>query len=232
MQFRDIIQRVCAKCDDPDQTYITPDYVMGFAQDTYEWLFGKLRLTGSQFDEETIILPAVPAGTPNLDSYMATGGVLAGLVQPRIIRWKLPGLDPTYWQRSDGPLDEVRDLTNAGEPMLDSWAYTRYSIKLSNFNVNLDLEITGEFLFDQLNSPDSQVEISAAYNRTFSCKLAAEVGKARGNDKWVTTYEADADDSLDDLRLAMVKARQGITERVARMSRNGFSGNLAITPQI
>jgi hypothetical protein len=232
MQFRDIIQRVASKCDDPDQTYITPDYVMGFAQDTYEWLYGKLRLTGSQFDEETIILPAVQAGIPNLDSYMATGGMLATLVQPRIMRWKLPGQDPTYWQRANGPIDEVNDLTNAGEPLLDSWAFSRYSIKLSNFNTPLDLEITGEFLFDPLTSPDSQVEISATYNRTFSCKLAAEVGKARGNDKWVTTYEADADDSLDDLRLAMVKARQGITERVARMSRSGLYGNQAISPQV
>lgn len=217
--LRDIITRVQFKCDDPDATYITSDYVLGFAQDVYEWLYNKLRLTDYQFDEQIIILPAVPAGTPDLVTFQQPSGPLEQLVQPRMVRWRLPGQDATYWIIADGPLDEVRDVAAAGLPVLDSWAWTRYILRLSNFSTALDLEITGNFLFDPLTATDSPLEISQTANRVLSCKLASEVGKAKGNDKWMNSYSADADDALDDLMIEITKADQGKTHRVGRMSR-------------
>jgi hypothetical protein len=220
MQVGDIIRRVAAKCDDQEQTYLTSDYIMGFMQDTMEWIFGKLRLTASEFDEQIVVLPGVNAGLPNLDSYQADGQPLAMLVQPRMIRWKLAGQPITNWCRGDGPLDFVRDIQN-GIAALDSWAWIKYSIKLSNYSVSLDLEVSGDFLFDPLVDEQSQIQISIAANRAFSCQIAAEVGKARGNDKWVTTYSADALDALEDLSIAMTQAEQAKTRRVGRMNRRG-----------
>lgn len=224
MQFKDIARRVAAKCDDAEQTYVTEDYVLGFAQDAYEWLYNKLKLTGSQFDEAVVVLPSVQGGTPDLNALQAVGQPLASLVNPRIVRWKLPGTDTTYFTRADGPLDYVRDVA-PGIPQLDSWAWIRYSLKLSNFSTPLDLEVSGDFLFDPLTSGDSPIQISLTANRVFSCKLASEVGKARGNDKWAQTYAVDADDALDDLLAAMTKANQSKTERVGRISRS--AGNVA-----
>ena len=229
MQVLDFISRVAAKCDDPDQTYITDDYVMGFVADVSDWLFGKLRLSNNQFDEEVIVLPAVTASSPNLDQYQATGQPLAGMVLPRQIRWRLPGQSNLFWRRADGPLDYPREL-NPGGPLLDSWAWIRYSVKLSNFNTALDLEVTGDFLFDPLTDPDQQVVFTQLANRTFSSKLASEIGKARGNDKWKVDYGADADDALDDLSIALSKENQAKTHRVARQNRRGRAvGNTTIT---
>lgn len=213
-------QRVAAKCDDPEQTYITVEYVMGFVQDVYDWLFGKLRLANNQFDEEVVILPGVAAGTPDLSQFQATGQPLAGMVLPRFIRWRLPGQSNLYWRQADGPLDYPREL-NPGGPFLDSWSWMRYSVKLAMFSTELDLEITGDFAFDPLTDPDSQIGMTQLANRTFTCKLASEVGKARGNDKWVATYGGDADEALDDLSIALSKENQKKTHRVARMNRRG-----------
>lgn len=196
---------------------------MGFAQDTYEWLFGKLRLTGWDASEEIAVLPAVAAGLPNLDSFQASGNALATLVQPRMIRWKLPGQDPTFWCRVDGPLDYPRDI-QGGAAYLDSWAWLRYSIKLSNYSTALDLEVTGEFLFDPLTGPEDQIQISLAANRCFSSKIAAEAAKARRIDDWVTQYTADADEAFDDLAIAMTRANQGKTRRLGRNSRRFHGG--------
>lgn len=219
MQFKDIVSRVQSKCEDQDGTYITSDYVMGFAQDVYEWLYNKLRLVDSAFDEQVIVLPAVTAGSPDLNQYQASGRELATLVQPRIIRWRLPGQDDTYWRRADGPLDYQRDIAPSGLAYLDSWAWIHYSIKLSQFSTALDLEISGEFLFDPLTGQDSQIQISQIANRAFASKLAAEIGKARGNPGWITNYTPDADEAVDDLLSAMVKTNQGMTNRVGRMNR-------------
>lgn len=223
MRLGDIVKRVQAKCDDQDGTYVTDDYVMGFCQDAYEWMYGKLRLTPSDFDEQIVIIPGVQAGIPDLNAYQADGQPLASLVQPRKIRWKLAGTDTPNWQRADGPLDYVRDI-DPGVAALNSWAWIKYSIKLSNFSVSLDLEVSGEFLFDPLLNNESQIQISIAANRVFSCQIAAEIGKARGNDKWVTTYSADALDALDDLAIAMTKAEQAKTHRLGRMNRKGSGG--------
>lgn len=228
MQMLDIIARVAAKCDDPDQTYITTDYVMGFVNDVLDWLYNEFKLTGSQFDTSIVPLSAVPAGSPDLNTYQASGQPLATMILPRMVRWKLPGLDPTYWRRADGPLDYVRDI-QPGIPILDSWAWQRYSLKLSNFSTALDLEITGDFLYDPVTAPDDQIQISQNANRVFSCKLASEVGKARGNDKWVKTYGDDADDALDSLKIAMTKANQAKTERVGRISRAAGNASRLIT---
>jgi len=221
MQLIDIATRVRAKCDDPDGTYITDDMVLGHANDVQDWLFGKMRLTNSDFDEEIVVVPSVTAGSPNLDQYQVTGNALAGMVRPRMIRWKIPGTDATFFRRADGPVDFPRDI-QGGIPMLDSWSWIRYSVKLSNFSTALDLEITGEFLFDPFTDINNQIQISVIANRVFSCKIAAEIGKARGNDKWVTMYEADATDALDDLEIAITKENQGKTARVGRISRVGI----------
>lgn len=228
MKLHDIITRVQAKCDDIEGTYITPEYVMGFVAEAYEWLYGKLRLTDYSFDERIVVLPAVPAGSPDLVTYQQSGGMLEELVQPTMIRWKLPGASPTLWRRANGPMDLPRDMPVEGYPYLDSWAWIRYIVELSTFSTDLDLEITGSFLFDPLTDPDSPIEISKAANRVLSCKIASEVGKGRGNDKWVTAYSADADEALDDLTIQMVKADQAIPHRLARMSRKrlGTSNNV------
>lgn len=223
MQLDDIIKRVQAKHDDPGGIYVSSEYVMGFVADCQDWLFGKLRLTGWEASEEIIELPAVPAGLPTLDTYQVSGGALGTLVQPRMIRWKLPGQDATNWVRANGPMDFPRDIQN-GAAYLDSWAWIRSSLKLSNYSTALDLEVTGECLFDALTGPEDQIQISLAANRCFASKIAAEAAKARRIPDWVTQYSADADEAFDDLAIAMTRANQGKTRRLGRMSRRASGG--------
>jgi hypothetical protein len=164
--LKDIVGRVQFKLDDPDGTYITPEYVLGFVNDVYEWLFNKLSLTGSQFSEEVVILPAVAAGTPDLSQFQAVGQPLASLITPTMLRWRQPNLDATYFRKADGPLDAPRDLP-PNLPGLDSWAFVHYVVKLSQFSTALDLEVTGTFLFDPLTEMDDSVQIAMNANRCF-----------------------------------------------------------------
>lgn len=223
LQVKDIAARVAAKCDDQEQTYVTPEYLMGFVQDVSDWLFGKLRLANNQFDEEVVVLPAVDAGTPTLDKFQQDAKALSAMVLPKILRWRLPGQDNRFWRKADGPLDYPREL-NPGGVYLDSWAWIRNSVKLANFVTALDIEVTGDFMFDPLTDPESALSMTLLANRTFTCKLASEVGKARGNDKWTTNYSNDADDALDDLLLALSKENQKKTHRLARINRRSTAG--------
>jgi hypothetical protein len=219
MKVSDIVRRVQAKVDDLEGTYCDYDYVVAFMPDVLDWIYAKLRLINYDFDEERVILPAVAAGTPDLGDLQQDGQPLAGLIQPRIVEWKLPGLDNSYFARADGPLDEVRDLPN-NVAFLDSWAYKRGVLTLSLFSTALDLRVTGDFLFTAMTDPDDQITISNAANRVFSCKLASEIGKARSQDKFVVNYGADADEALDDLAIALTKSDQSKTRRLGRINRS------------
>src|SRR5438270_70379 len=113
MNAQDIVKRVQAKCDDPDGTYITPDYVMVFMQDEYERIANKLRTIDDSFDEQVVELPTVAPGTTDLNAYQAAGKALDGLVTPRRVEWKLAGQLPIYYRDAEGPLDKVRDVIAA-----------------------------------------------------------------------------------------------------------------------
>lgn len=230
LKLRDITKRVQFKCDDPDGTYIDEDYVMGFANDVYDWMFNKLSLSGAQFSEEAVVLPDVTAGSPDLSKYQQEGQPLAGLIVPIMLRWRLPGQDNTQWRRVDGPLDAPRDLPASGLPSLETWAWVKYNILLSATSLAVDIEVTGSFAFAPLTDMNSAIQISMNANRVFSCKLASEVCKARNKPTLVQTYENDADDAMDDVMILLTRARQPTIHRVGRMSRSsGSSSRISIT---
>lgn len=224
VQLGDIVKRVQAKCDDQDGTYVTDDYVLSFANDTYDWLYNALKRTNSEFDETVQVIPNVPAGVPNLDQYQGPGQPLGDMLTPRMIRWKLAGQDSVMFRRVDGPLEYVRDLIDPGIPQLDSWSWQRLSIKLSKFSAVLDIEVSGDFMFAALTGNDDEVKIARNANRAFATKIASEIGKARGNDKWKIDYAADADEAVDDINTLLVKGMQGYTNRLGRMSRGAGRG--------
>lgn len=219
MQLKDITSRVRFMHDDADGTYVTDDMVAGHAQQQYELLQNAIEAsTNSQFDEQVIELAAVPAGTPNLDAYMAKGQPLENIITPRILEWKMPGIDPTNYRESAGPLDSVRDVA-AGLPSLDSWAWIRRSIKLSKFAIPLDIRLTCTTLFDPLLSPDDIIELERKAVPVLAIQIALAIGKARGMTTLVTTYAQDLDNAFDDLVIALVKADQPKDRRVARICR-------------
>jgi len=218
VKAKDIVKGVQAKCDDQDGTYIDETYVEGHLANAIDWLYGELRLTDDQFAFSIVQLPAIPAGLPNLDDYQKEGQPLCFLDTPRMIRWKLPGLDPTYYRRADGPLDYVRDMP-AGMAVLDSWAFQRDSIKLSLYAVQMDLEVSGEFILDPTVDDDSTINIQKSLRGALTSRVAYAVGAARNVQTWITLYEKEADDLIDDIKALMVKRNQSRTERLGRISR-------------
>lgn len=205
--------------DDDDGTYTTDAKIAGHAQQQYELLQNALEAaTNSQFDEQVIEVTNVKAGTPNLDALMAKGQPLENIISPRIIEWKLPGLDPTNYREAAGPLDAVRDVA-AGLPSLDSWAWIRRSIKLSNFAINLDLRITATSLFDPLMEQDTVIEMERKAVPVLAIMVALAIAKSRGMPTMVATYTQDLADAFDDLVIGLVKADQSKNRRVARICR-------------
>ncbi|HEV7674380.1 MAG TPA: hypothetical protein VGQ12_07610 [Candidatus Angelobacter sp.] len=215
----DIISRVQFMLDDPEGTGDgDPDYITGFAQNQYDRLYNKLRANGHNFDQVTIELPAVAAGIPDLGVYQAPGAVLALMVQPRMVEWKLPGQDASNYLEASGPLDKLPDIV-AGIPQLSAWAWIRRKLQVSRFSTALDLRVTGDFLFDPLTDGNSPIEIEITANPVLSYLMVRAVAKARGRRQLVVDYEEEEKETFDDLNIALTKANLSKNRRVGRMSR-------------
>lgn len=226
MRLSDLIPRIQTLLDDPDGTYLDADYVAAHAQQQYEFLYNKIYNTGSQAVEQVIEIPGVAAATADLSAYQVTGQPLAQMVVPRLVEWKLPGQNKTFYAYADGPLDKVRDIAPPGIPALNSWAWIRRNLTLGLFSTALDLRITGAFLFDPLITQDVSLQAGINANAAIVLMIALAIAEARGNPSWIDRYEKKSADALDDFLIALTKAEQGKTRRVGRINRrSSTTGN-------
>jgi hypothetical protein len=165
----------------------------------------------------------VQAGLPNLDDFANPNGanpVLVDLVTPRYLEWKIPGQDKSFYRLAVGPVDEIVDLP-AGVPALSQWAWTSSSIKLSRYSVNLDLRLTGDFMFSALVDMNSVIKMFRALTPALVYRVAAVMAMAHTkNQTWITSYPKMAEDAFDDVFIEQVKGLQGKIRRVGSITRS------------
>jgi hypothetical protein len=204
--------------EDSNIDYADDAYLQAPLNLCYAELTNKLRLCNPDFDEYTIELPNVTAGTPDLSGFMTTGQPLQYLIEPISVEWKLPGQDPVYY-RSAEKLSKIRDILIPGISAIDCWTWMHLTIFLSRFNVNLDIRVTGEFMFPPLVANSDTLLVQTNLLPAMAYAIASLIGSKRGNPPWVKDYGDRAQENFDTVNIAMCKGRQGKTERVGRMDR-------------
>lgn len=200
--------------DDAAADYATDAFLQTKLNLEITSIANKLGVYNSDFEEYTIELPAVPAGKPDLSDYMSAGQPLQYLITAREIEWKLPGLDATNYFDAEGPLNKLRDIAPPGIPALDCWSYKHLMIQLSRFSTALDLRVTGDFLAPPLGASNDQVQMAQNCLPVIVHRVAKLIGVIRGNQQWVTNYDALATDAWDDFIQFVTHQRQGISERI------------------
>lgn len=232
MTLDDLIKGVQYDLDDPEATYTDPDYILGFLPKTLKKLANKLNLADDAFDEQIVELPGVQAGTPNLSAFQVTGQPLAGLYNPRIVEWKLPGQDASFYRPAEGPLDKLPDIAPPGVNTLNAWAWIGKVLLLSAFNVALDIRVTGDFIPQAMIAGDDKSPFPVSVDAPLQTMLALAVAKANGRDKLIASLNAELTDELDDVMIAMVKGQQGVpARRFGSMNRNRPSTGPVILKQ-
>lgn len=233
MTLSELIEGVQADLDDPEATWADQAYIMGFLRKAYKKLATKLRLTNNDFDERVIELPSVTAGVPDLSSYQAATKQLEFLIEPSIIEWRLPGLDSSHYVEARGPLDKVPDLADPGLPQLVAWGFIGRVITLTKFSTALDLRVTGTFLPAPMVQPDDQSQLPVAADVPLQTMLALACAEANSRAGLIKTLSANLADEIDDVRIELTKAQQGVpARRVGRMNRRtGGGGSTGIIPR-
>ena len=217
MDLQTLKARIRALVDDPNATYTTDDFLLPLINQKYEELYNRLRLGGTEFDERDVVLPSVPAGTPDLSTYAATGQPLELLVQPRMLEWKLAGNPDSFYLRAEF-LGKVRDITP--QPLIDSWEWRSQVIYITPATVVVDLRVTGDFLFSALVSDADILAAAKNIGHIVAYGTAALIGINRGNPDWIKNYTDKEEGTFDDLNQLLVRADLAKITRVARLSRS------------
>lgn len=116
----DVVQGVATLLDDPSQSEFDKDYVVPFLNLRWANLIVNLAALGLQYSEEMVIVE-IPPGTVSLTNMMLPGGVLASLMEPIGIDWKLVGSDDTTYTPANA-VSELDDYEQGSIGILEySW---------------------------------------------------------------------------------------------------------------
>lgn len=213
MTTQELLTRVQNKFDDEEGTYVDDAYILGFLPDVLSDLLSEVKLSDDAFNEQAVEIPSVAAGTPDLSAYQASQQPLAGLYSPRIVEWKLAGQDASFYRPAEGPLDKIPDISTPGVNDLEAWAWIGQIVRLSAFDVALDLRVTGDFFPQPMVSADDSSPFPASIDALLATMVTLAIAEARGMDALYAKTEKRMERQLDAVMIAMTKAQQGVPSR-------------------
>lgn len=220
--------RVLNLLDDPQASYLTPEFVDPLIQEVYDDANSQLASTQSSWDIDLVEAQAIPPGTPNLSAYQLGSGPLARLTaQPLRIDWKPAGADPSYYQLSTnyGVLPDLQPQEG-----LAGWEFRSNIIWLTPSSIALDLRVRGEFGPPPLSNDDSVLVSHPRMGYVVAYGAAAMIATVRGNQQWAFDYGQKAMEGMDEIMSQLVRMEQGQVRRIARQTQSGrwFGGPQAI----
>lgn len=173
-----VISRVQALFEAKGQRWCDKDYIVDFISISNEDIELELMALGLSYEEDDIILPAVPAGTTDLSSYQADGQPLDDMMSPYSLEWKRVG-DPITCFANVARVDKVLDV-NPNQPIegIQSYCWKKGVIQISPSSIATDIRVGCQDLPDVFQS-DSDTYIKGLTN-VLAYDVAALIGHARG----------------------------------------------------
>lgn len=215
MSLARVIQRVQTLYDDQGETWCDKDYVTGFIAINSEDLEARLAALDLSYEEDYVVLSAVPAGTADLSTYQAEGGALDDMMSITALEWRRVGETDDDWAPVRR-VDKVVDTDAPGNPVegILSYSWKRGLVKISKSSIDLDLRVTAELLPAVLQS-DSDNYIKGMTN-VLSYWTAELIGQTRGGpiSKLADVFARRGLSALDDVLAILTKQEQSIVRRI------------------
>jgi len=214
MSLQLVISRLQALFEAAGHKWCDKDYIVGFLSIRNEDLEAKFAANGMAYQEEWIVLPAVPAQTSDLSSYQTPGNLLGDMMLPYSLEWRVPGQPDTAF--APVPLkDKVLD-TDPNSPIngIASWAWTRGIIQISASAIAVDIRVGCDLLPDVFQS-DSDNYIPGSTN-VLTYWTSETIAKSRGGpaSKFGVEMQAKGEAAWSDVEALMVQQTQRTRRRI------------------
>lgn len=222
MRRGEVKARIRSLVDDVQASYTDDAFLDPLVQQEYEAAASELEDTKSPFDDYVVELPAIATGTGDLSAYQAATKPLETLTLPERIDWKPQGQPQYMYRMLPGPKDMLPDLPALEYPT--AWEWRGNIIYFTPALLNIDMRVRGEFDVPTLRDDADPLILHKRIGYVIALRVAASIGKVRGNQAWTQVYSADAQKGMDEIAEQMTRAAQGIVRRVGRMTRRNRRG--------
>jgi hypothetical protein len=217
----DVVQSVATLMDDPSQSAFDKDYVIPFLNLRWANLIVNLAMLGLQYSEEMAVV-TVPAGTVSLTNMMLSGGVLASLMSPIGIDWKLVGSDDSTYAHSNA-VTELEDLAQGTVGLLQ-YSWQGGTILTTPSAQDVVMRIRFNAMSTTLVDPtDNMIR---GVGDIISFRTAELIYGIRGNAVQKVDMKNFGDDALNDFIALSIMTSQAIRTSIpSTHRRNGNGGN-------
>lgn len=221
----EVVKRVQDALEDPSGSFFTKDYLLSTINQKWDKLNVRLMLLNLKYQEQQVVIADLPANTVDLSAYQAAGQPLANMIRPKKIEWKLMNALDTTYDEADR-METLPDV-DPGTQGIVAWVWRASIVRTTPSSIDITARVT----FDTMNANlvDANDNIIAGTTHILAAQVADMVSFKRGNEKLSAKLATEAQEAMEDFEVLCVMARQGIVERVPRMSqRSRFNRRMPI----
>jgi hypothetical protein len=224
MNTVDVKQRARSLIGDPEGDFATDGYLLPLINQAYDQSINYLEGTCSPFITQLQVATNLPAGTSDLTELQKPNQPFFGLVNPLDIEIKQTGLPELNYVMGKR-VDILPNSSNyaPGQPSWNYWGkflweWRSYVIYFTPVGFAADIRVRGEFRPPALVKDTDPIVIHPQMVVALAYATAALIGGERINASYVQNYGAQATATLDDISATLVRAQQGTSSRLGRMS--------------
>lgn len=210
-----VIQRVQTLFEAVNAKWCDKDYIIGFLAIANEDIELELEALDLSFQEQVVILPAVPIGTTDLSAYQAIGQPLDDMMIPISLEWRTTGdTDVDDWQ----PIPRVDKVIDTSIPSdavvgISSFEWRAGLIKLSACSAIVDIRVRCQMLPDVFQD-DSDTYIKGLTNwLVYQTAIMIAQSRGGGVSKMIPVWSKQLAVTSDNVICTMVKQEQNVVRR-------------------
>lgn len=246
MTVQDIITRVQSELEDAtgesNSDWTDADYILGKLVTLGDDISTRLQLLDLNYSTQETIIPNVGPNAVDLSTYQAAGQVLAQMVLPKSVEWRLVGQTQEDWQFVE-QVDKIIDTdTGTGEtgsavasddPTVESWAWIGGILKLSPCMVPVDFRVRFVGTAISLNTNSTQQIIGLTNVYVYKCCEKICASRAVGTSNLVAYFKDCYNRACADFEGLSLKTQQSKTIRLGGRRSGSWNGcDSGFTPPI
>lgn len=213
---------------DPLGDFADDDYLVPFVKIAFTNALNYLKNTCSPFVTDQRTLPNVPQGTTTLSPYQVKaqtgqqlsgqqGAILAGLVKPLRVWWKVAGQPENNYCEADPKKDlPFVSPSNYIAGMKLYYEWRQYKLYVTPLSFNADFSVKGEFNPVLPTKDEDEITLHPSCGVALGFMVAALIGGERVNATYIQNWGDTANRTLDDISADLVRGEQATTQRIGR----------------
>lgn len=222
--FAEVKGEIRSLIGDPDGDFATDAYLTPLVNIVQKKAVNYLEGTCSPFITKIVDVPNIPAGYTSFIKEQKAGGTLVGLFNPLIIEFKQAGMPiNTYCEAIK--TNRLPNIAPDANPTTRGmyWEMRSFVLYLTPLTYIADFQVRGEFRPAPLLLDDDIIAVHPMLSTVLAFGTAALIGAERGNQSYVTNYQPQAEQILEDVASELVRQQQGPPTRLGKMNRTrGF----------